>query len=139
MSDFVVLHRHGCRCVADPWSDSDIATMPCNLCDQDFGYGVPIATDEGQFTRHLSCELFRASVMHAWHSAIDDDLTGASIWRSVDSPFQKVRATFVNTDKAKGEAFMYRKIDTGELRYVGEVYGFIARDWGRQGRPEVTT
>lgn len=55
MSDFVILHRNCCTCVASPWRDADIASMPCEECGDSFGFGVPIVTNDGAFLSHMSC------------------------------------------------------------------------------------
>jgi hypothetical protein len=58
MTDYVILHRGNCGCASDGWiSDSMYASIDCRVCDQSFGFNVPITLDEGRMRMHLSCKL----------------------------------------------------------------------------------
>lgn len=59
--DIVILHR-GCHCVFYYSQDDVAADEQCSICDDEFGFSVPITIDEEGPDAHLSCVMEAAAL-----------------------------------------------------------------------------
>lgn len=114
--NYEILHRGDCRCVGYYATDSVFAGDECRLCEEPFGFNVPIIMDDGERLYHLSCAIERQL------QRARDAQARALFSRIVDAFGQPRPPENEEWEKEEGKLLDPSPVESLELQYLREVW-----------------